>query len=77
MASVPITGDIGLQLAHFFGTSAEFWLNLHSHYELRLVHQKAGNSIKDLPILKRSRAFTSQGISRFRDGAHAIVAVSS
>jgi hypothetical protein len=37
--------------------------------------RRAGNSIKDLPILKRSRAFTSQGISRFRDGTHAIVAV--
>ncbi len=32
-----ITGDTALRLAHFFGTSAEFWLNLHSLYELRLA----------------------------------------
>ena len=25
-----VTGDTALRLAHFFGTSAEFWLNLQS-----------------------------------------------
>src|ERR1039458_8834223 len=30
-----ITGDTALRLAHFFGTSAEFRLNLQSLYELR------------------------------------------
>ena len=25
-----ITGDTALRLAHFFGTSAQFWLNLQS-----------------------------------------------
>src|SRR5437867_1239047 len=48
-----ITGDTALRLAHFFGTSAEFWLNLQSFYELRLAHEKAGKSIKALPKLKR------------------------
>jgi antitoxin HigA-1 len=48
-----ITGDTGLRLAHFFGTSAEFWLNLQSLYELRLAQEKAGRSIKALPTLKR------------------------
>ena len=32
-----ITGDTTLRLAHFFGTSAQFWLNLQSLYELRLA----------------------------------------
>jgi addiction module HigA family antidote len=49
-----VTGDTALRLAHFFGTSAEFWLNLQSLYELRLAQQKAGKSIKALPTLKRS-----------------------
>src|ERR1700728_1592979 len=48
-----ITGDTALRLAHFFGTSAEFWLNLQSLYELRLAQKKAGKSIKGLPTLKR------------------------
>jgi addiction module HigA family antidote len=49
-----ITGDTALRLAHYFGTSAEFWLNLQSLYELRLAQQKIGKSIKSLPTLKRS-----------------------
>ncbi len=50
-----ITGDTALRLAHFFGTSPEFWLNLQSLYELRLAQQKAGKTIKGLPTLKRSQ----------------------
>jgi addiction module HigA family antidote len=49
-----ITGDTALRLAHFFGTSAEFWLNLQGIYDLRLAHQKAGKSILALPRLKRA-----------------------
>ena len=48
-----ITGDTALRLAHFFGTSAQFWLNLQSLYELRLAEEKAGKSTKALPKLKR------------------------
>jgi addiction module HigA family antidote len=48
-----VTGDTALRLAHFFGTSAEFWLNLQSFCELRLAEQKAGKSIKALPTLKQ------------------------
>ena len=48
-----ITGDTALRLAHFFGTSAQFWLNLQSLYDLRLAQKKAGRSIKELPKLKR------------------------
>jgi addiction module HigA family antidote len=47
-----ITGDTALRLGHFFGTSAEFWLNLQSLYELRLAEHKAGKSIQVLPTLK-------------------------
>ena len=49
-----VTGDTALRLAHFFGTSAVFWLNLQSLYALRLAQEKAGKSIKALPTLKRS-----------------------
>ena len=47
-----ITGDTALRLAHFFGTSAEFWLNLQTLYELRLAERKSGKSIAALPTLK-------------------------
>ena len=46
-----ITGDTALRLAHFFGTSAEFWLNLQSLYELRIAQKKVGRSIEALPRL--------------------------
>ncbi len=49
-----ITGDTALRLAHFFGTTPEFWLNLQNLYELRLAQQKAGKAIKGLPRLRRS-----------------------
>ncbi len=51
-----VTGDTALRLAHFFGTSAEFWLNLQSLYELRLAQKKAGASIKSLPTLTRQES---------------------
>ena len=54
-----ITGYTALRLAHFFGTSAEFWLNLQSLYDLRIAQKKAGKTIRRLPTLKevgRARA---------------------
>ena len=48
-----ITGDTALRLGHFFGTSAQFWLNLQSLYDLRLAEEKAGKSIRALPKLSR------------------------
>jgi addiction module HigA family antidote len=48
-----ITADTALRLAHFFGTSAEFWLNLQNLYELRLAQKQAGESIETLPRMKR------------------------
>jgi len=47
-----ITGDTALRLGHFFGMSAEFWLNLQSLYELRQAEKKAWRAIKVLPTLK-------------------------
>ncbi|MGB7590551.1 MAG: HigA family addiction module antitoxin [Terriglobia bacterium] len=51
-----ITADTALRLAHFFGTSAEFWINLQSLYDLRIAQQEAGKTIKALPTLKRMTA---------------------
>jgi len=32
-----VTADTALRLAKYFGGSAQFWLNLQSTYELRLI----------------------------------------
>ena len=46
-----ITGDTALRLGHYFGTSAEFWLNLQKLYELRVAERKNGAKIARLPSL--------------------------
>ena len=56
-----VTGDSALRLAHFFGTSAEFWLNLQKIYELRLAEAKAGVAIRRLPRLRESEKSESRG----------------
>ena len=47
-----ITGDTALRLGHYFGTSAEFWLNLQKIYELRATEHPVGDDIKGLPRLR-------------------------
>lgn len=44
-----ITADTALRLGHWFGTSAEFWLNLQKLYELRLAQAKIGKAVEKLP----------------------------
>ena len=46
-----ISPDTALRLARFFGTSAQFWLNLQSLYELRVAGNRAGAEIESLPTL--------------------------
>src|SRR6267378_1769799 len=53
------TGDTALRLGHFFGTSAEFWLNLQKLYELRLAERESGADIKQLPRLRDHRALST------------------
>jgi addiction module HigA family antidote len=36
-----ISGDTAVRLARYFGTSAEFWLNLQSLYDLRVAERRA------------------------------------
>jgi len=51
-----ITGDTALRLGHYFGTSAEFWLNLQKIYELRMAEHQVGDDIKGLPRLRERAA---------------------
>ena len=47
-----VTGDTALRLGHFYGTSAQFWLNLQALYDLRTAEQKKGAIIRRLPTLR-------------------------
>jgi addiction module HigA family antidote len=50
-----ISGDTALRLGHWFGTSAQFWLNLQSAYDIRMAARQAGAQIARLPV-RSSRA---------------------
>lgn len=47
-----MTADTALRLSRYFGTSADFWMNLQSAYELDLARQQTGKAIQQIP--KRS-----------------------
>ncbi|UNX55644.1 HigA family addiction module antitoxin [Georgenia sp. TF02-10] len=46
-----ITADTALRLAQYFGTSAEFWINLQSRYELDRAEDAAGEQIASITPL--------------------------
>ena len=54
-----VTGDSALRLGHYFGTSAEFWLNLQKLFELRQAELKVGREVRALPRLADSRKKTA------------------
>lgn len=59
-----ISADTALRLAHYFGTSVKFWMNLQASYELRKVSEetkqhintiiaRSSSSIDDIPNTHR------------------------
>jgi addiction module HigA family antidote len=49
-----ITADTALRLGLYFGNSAEFWMNLQAHYDLKGARRKL--SAEDLKRIKSNRA---------------------
>jgi antitoxin HigA-1 len=41
-----VTADTALRLARFFGTSAEFWMNLQAMHDLTKTRLESGEAIK-------------------------------
>ena len=44
-----ITGDTALRFGHWFGTDAQFWINLQAQFDLAVADQATGKEIKKLP----------------------------
>ena len=42
-----ISADTALRLGHYFGTSARFWLNLQSHYDLEVQEEMLGDRLEE------------------------------
>ena len=41
-----ITANTALRLGRYFGTSAQFWLNLQSHYDLEVEGDRLGDRLE-------------------------------
>jgi antitoxin HigA-1 len=58
-----ITADTALRLAHWFGTTPQFWMNLQQLYELRLAESDVGAAIAALPR-RRARQSVSRKLGK-------------
>jgi addiction module HigA family antidote len=49
-----ITADTALRLQRYFGVEAQFWLNLQSEYDLRIMRRKIWDDIQQriIPVQK-------------------------
>ena len=43
-----ITADTALRLAHYFGTSEQFWMALQASFDLEEAREKLGGQLKQL-----------------------------
>lgn len=47
-----ITADTALRLAHYFGTTPEFWMNLQAAFDLEVEEDRSGAKIRRLKALQ-------------------------
>lgn len=43
-----ITADTALRLSKYFGTTAEFWMNLQNRHELESAREEIGNDLEEI-----------------------------
>jgi addiction module HigA family antidote len=57
-----ITADTALRLERYFGIEAQFWLNLQSEYDLRMMKRKIGVDIarRIIPVQSSNNAFGTE-----------------
>ena len=60
-----ITADTALRIERYFGVEAQFWLNLQSEYDLRVMKRKIGQDIEQriFPVKKSTVLSTPAGNS--------------
>ncbi|MFO1056481.1 MAG: HigA family addiction module antitoxin [Dongiaceae bacterium] len=51
-----VTADTALRLGRYFGTSAEFWMNLQQLDDLRRATEHLGKSLDAIPAAKARAA---------------------
>ena len=63
-----LTADTALRLAHWFGSSADFWLNLQKTYDLRIAERDLAKTLPRLKRLSRSERPATASTKRSRTG---------
>ncbi|QGZ33141.1 HigA family addiction module antitoxin [Stappia indica] len=48
----PVTIDTAMRLSRFFGTSAEFWLNLQTQFDLQTARETLADEIEQIRPLE-------------------------
>jgi len=54
----PITPELALRLAHYFGISKRFWLDLQVRYDSQLERESASGKVIDITSIKKHRTWT-------------------
>lgn len=49
-----VTADTALRLGRFFGTSAQFWINLQTHYDLERELDALGSELETIQPLQNT-----------------------
>ncbi len=60
-----ISADTALRLAHYFGNSGEFWMNLQSRYDLLVEQDRLGSSLATAPRHDSARLTAVQGRAHY------------
>lgn len=47
-----ITADTALRLAKFFGTTAEFWMNLQIHFDLEVQREVSAEQLEHIKVFQ-------------------------
>ncbi|MBB5048699.1 addiction module HigA family antidote [Rhodopseudomonas rhenobacensis] len=52
----PVTADTALRLAKYFGTTANFWMNLQIQHDLEVAEDATAAELKHIKPVKRNAA---------------------
>ena len=54
-----LSADTALRLSRYFGTSAEFWMNIQSHYDLEMAKITIGDTLTEVKIFAKESSGSS------------------
>lgn len=60
-----LSADTALRLSRYFGTSAEFWMNIQSHYDVEMARITLGDTLTEVKIFAGQ---TDGDVSSWQEG---------